>query len=93
MAIAWDDEDFPERLRQINNPPWMIYLYGRKELLDERCVAVVGARKASEYGKTVAQSVGRRIAATGAVVVSGMAGGVDSWAHRGALDQQGENLV
>ena len=90
MAIAWDDEDFPERLRQINNPPWMIYLYGRKELLDERCVAVVGARKASEYGKTAAQSVGRRIAATGAVVVRGMAGGVDSWAHRGALDQQGE---
>ena len=90
MAIAWDDEDFPERLRQINNPPWMIYLYGRKDLLDERCVAVVGARKASEYGKTVAQSVGRRIAATGAVVVSGMAGGVDSWAHRGALDQPGE---
>ena len=90
MAIAWDDEEFPERLRQINNSPWMIYLYGRKELLDERCVAVVGARKASEYGKTVAQSVGRRIAATGAVVVSGMAGGVDSWAHRGALDHQGE---
>lgn len=86
IAVAWDDEGFPERLRHINNPPWMLYFYGRTELLDERCVAVVGARKASDYGKTTAQALGRRIAGAGAIVVSGMAGGVDSWAHRGALD-------
>ncbi|MBR7147940.1 MAG: DNA-processing protein DprA, partial [Firmicutes bacterium] len=86
-ALAWDDEGFPESLRWIHHPPWMLYFYGRKELLKERCVAVVGARKASDYGKAVAQSLGHRIAATGTVVVSGMAGGVDSWAHRGALDQ------
>ncbi|MBQ6686715.1 MAG: DNA-processing protein DprA [Firmicutes bacterium] len=86
VALAWDDEAFPDCLRHIKNPPWMIYLLGRTELLDERCVAVVGARKATDYGKTAAQNLGRRIAATGTVVVSGMASGVDSWAHRGALD-------
>ena len=90
VALAWDDEDFPAALRTIKNPPWMIYISGRKELLDQTCVAVVGARKASEYGKTTAEHLGWRLAQTGTVVVSGMAGGIDTWAHRGALNYGNE---
>ena len=86
QAIAWDDEDFPESLRTINQPPWMLYVYGRKELLYEPCVSVVGARKATDYGMKIASELGYRISETGTVMVSGMASGIDAWAHRGALD-------
>lgn len=88
QAVAWDDEEFPAQLKQIDLAPWMIYVQGKSELLTRRCVAVVGARKASEYGKNTAYAMGKRLAQTGTVVVSGMAVGIDAWAHRGALDDR-----
>lgn len=86
QAIAWDDEEYPPKLKEISQPPWMLYIMGRRELLTGFCVAVVGARKASEYGKSVAYAMGKRLAQADAVVISGMALGIDAWAHRGALD-------
>lgn len=87
-AIAWDDEEFPPLLKEITNPPWMIYVAGNAQLLSRPCVAVIGARRASQYGKNVAYHMGKRLAQAGAVVVSGMAMGIDSCAHRGALDNE-----
>ena len=86
--VARSDEGFPSRLRSIHDPPPGVFVRGSAplELLERRCVGIVGARACSPYGTAVALAFGRELAAAGAVVVSGLARGVDAAAHRGALD-------
>jgi DNA processing protein len=85
--IARSAGDFPQRLRNIHDPPPGLFLRGTGPvgLLDAVSVAVVGARACSAYGTEVAALLGRELAAAGVVVVSGLARGVDAAAHRGAL--------
>ena len=75
-------------LRAIHDPPPGLFLRGAgaPELLAGPAVAIVGAASCSDYGAHVARSLARELAAAGVVVVSGLARGVDGWAHRGALD-------
>ena len=82
---------YPPLLRTIPDPPPVLWLRGDvdPELLSRPSVAIVGARACSSYGRTVARSLGRELAAAGLVVVSGMARGIDGEAHRGALDAGG----
>jgi DNA processing protein len=82
---------FPALLGAIHDPPPGLFLRGAAapELLQQPSVAVVGARSCSSYGRSVARSLGRELAAAGLVVVSGMARGIDGEAHRGALDADG----
>src|SRR3954454_12468292 len=83
--------DLPELLRQIHDPPRVLFLRGAGEadVLAGPAVAVVGARACSPYGAQVARMLGRELAAAGLVVVSGLARGVDGEAHRGALEAEG----
>ena len=85
------DAGFPALLAAIHDPPRSLYLRGAGEgsLLERPAVAIVGARACSSYGRSVARSLARDLAAAGVVVVSGMARGVDGEAHRGALDTGG----
>ena len=82
---------FPPLLRAIHDPPPGLFLRGEAdvELLTRPAVAIVGARACSAYGRQVARSLGRDLAAAGLVVVSGLARGIDSEAHRGALESNG----
>jgi DNA processing protein len=82
------DPGYPVLLGAIHDPPPGIYTRGAAgmELLGDRCVAVVGARACSSYGRAVARSLARDLAAAGLVVVSGLARGIDAEAHRGALE-------
>lgn len=75
-------------LEAIHDPPPALFLRGGEgmELLSQPAVAVIGARACSAYGRSVARSLGRELAAAGLVVVSGMARGIDGEAHRGALE-------
>ena len=86
--VARSDPRFPARLRSIHDPPPGLFVRGGASLalLDRPCIAIVGARACSPYGTAVALTLGRELAAAGAVVVSGLARGVDAAAHRGALD-------
>lgn len=86
FLLTIEDPDFPPNLREIFDPPFVIYGAGRPEVLREPSVAVVGARRPSPYGKAVAEKLARDLAASGLIVVSGMARGIDSIAHWGALD-------
>lgn len=79
------DLHYPALLRQIYGPPPVLYVRGEIEEHDHRAVAVVGTRKASPYGKLIAETLGRDLAAAGITVVSGLALGIDSAAHSGAL--------
>jgi DNA processing protein len=83
--------EFPAALTAIFDAPAGLFVRGRGELalLDRPAVAVVGARSCSAYGADVARMLGRELAAAGLVVVSGLARGVDGYAHRGALDAGG----
>jgi DNA processing protein len=82
---------FPPLLRAIYDPPRRIFLRGSAgdDVLEQRAVAVVGARACSPYGAQVARRIGRELAAAGLVVVSGLARGIDGEAHRGALESGG----
>lgn len=82
---------YPPLLRAIPDPPAVLWLRGEAppELLERPSVAIVGARACSSYGRSVARTLGRELAAAGLVVVSGMARGIDSEAHRGALEAGG----
>ena len=87
--------EFPELLREIHDPPRVLYLRGAGdvELLARPSVAIVGARACSPYGSQVGRMLGRELAAAGLVVVSGLARGVDGEAHRGALEAGGETVA
>lgn len=84
------DQGYPSRLRTLNNPPAVLYIAGgfdRFALLSGHDpTALVGARKASAYGTGVARSLARGLTSAGVTVVSGMAAGIDTAAHRGALE-------
>ena len=84
--LTLHDAAYPDRLRQIADPPLVLYVRGNLPFLDELpTVAIVGTRKASAYGIKVATRLGQEITAYGGCVVTGMALGVDGAAARGAL--------
>ena len=93
--VARSDAAFPPLLRAIHDPPPGLFLRGAAdvELLARPAVAIVGARTCSAYGRQVARSLGRELAAAGLVVVSGLARGIDAEAHRGALDGSGTTVA
>ena len=90
VRIDKDSVEYPARLREIPDPPGQLYCTGNIELLNERSIAVVGARKNTVYGKNVALMIGRRLAESGLVVTSGLALGIDGYSHEGALEEGGK---
>lgn len=87
------DEQYPELLREIAQPPWVLYVLGNVSLLNLPSLAIVGTRHPSHYGRTVARKLSSGIAKPGWVVVSGMAIGIDSEAHWGALEAEGSTVA
>ena len=89
------DAAFPPLLAAIHDPPPRLFLRGSggDALLKQPCVAVVGARSCSSYGRSVARMLARELSAAGLVVVSGMARGIDGEAHRGALEAGGRTIA
>ena len=77
--------EYPERLREIYDPPPVLWVRGAVQLLSRPSIAVVGTRHPSPYGTNVAEMLSRDLAARGLVIVSGMARGIDTCAHKGAL--------
>ena len=92
-VIELGDSNFPFLLTQISSPPKQLFFEGNLEALKPRAVAIVGSRKASEYGKWVAYSVAKRLGKAGITIVSGMAEGIDSSAHKGALDANAKTIA
>lgn len=92
--LTIDNVSYPERLQNIYAPPLVLYRRGALPDFDHTIsIAVVGSRRMSEYGAAAAYRLGYDLAATGAVVVSGMALGIDAYAHRGALDAKGKTAA
>ncbi len=86
------DPDYPANLRQIHDPPVALFVRGTFLPDDRRCVAVVGTRRVTPYGRLVSETLARDLAARGVTVVSGLAVGADAAAHRGALSAGGRTI-
>jgi DNA processing protein len=83
--LTWDEPAYPQRLREIYDPPPLLYVRGNPELLDRYSIAIVGTRRPTPYGVQLAERLAQDLAERGLVIVSGLARGVDSCAHKGAL--------
>ena len=92
-VVAYPDDEYPEQLREVALPPAVLYAVGDVALLKRPCVAIVGSRRCSAYGRWAARSLGRGLSNAGVCVVSGMAFGVDAAAHQGALDGPGGTIA
>jgi len=92
-VIVWGDPDYPRRLQEIASAPPVLYLRGTLAPGDDAAVAIVGARRATAYGETVARELAAELARRGLCIVSGLARGIDAAGHRGALDAGGRTLA
>ena len=92
-AIHLRSDEYPHRLREIYDPPSVIYVKGDLLPEDERGVAVVGTRRASPYGREMARRLAGNLAASGVSVFSGLARGIDGIAHQSALDAGGRTIA
>ena len=93
VAVGIFDEEFPPALKHIPDPPLVLFCLGNLDMPRLNCVSVVGARRCSTLGKTIAHSMGAELAELGCCVVSGLAIGVDAAAHRGALSDLAANIL
>jgi DNA processing protein len=92
-VVTLADAEYPQALLQIPDPPPLLYVKGRLDLLNQPAMAVVGSRNATPQGKMNAESFSRNLSDSGLCVVSGMALGIDAAAHRGGLDGASSSIA
>jgi len=85
--LSIESEEYPKQLKDIYDPPLKLYVLGNKELLKQKGIAIVGSRKCSEYGKEVALQISKQLSEAGINIISGLAVGIDSFAHLGNLQE------
>ena len=91
--INWNHSEYPWRLKEISDPPPVLYVKGALQPEDERAVAVVGTRGPTAYGREAASVLAADLARNGITIVSGLARGIDGIAHRAALDTGGRTIA
>lgn len=87
------DQDYPLLLRQIHDPPFLLYIKGDKTVLQNNCFGVVGTRNLSEYGKRATPHITIDLARAGFTIVSGLAAGIDTLAHKTALEASQKTIA
>ncbi|KXB97218.1 MAG: hypothetical protein AA908_07900 [Chlorobi bacterium NICIL-2] len=88
-AVTFWDEDYPALLRQIPYPPMVLYVWGALQQSDALAIAIVGTRRCTTYGRLCTERFAQEFAQAGCIVVSGLASGIDSFAHTATLDAKG----
>jgi DNA processing protein len=91
--VAWDDADYPRALLTISDPPPAFYYCGRHELLNQPSIAIVGSRNATAQGMDNAESFAAALSDAGFTIISGLALGIDTAAHRGGLSGAGRSIA
>ena len=91
--VTPEDDDYPQRLLEIYDPPPVLWVRGNASILNRAGIAVVGTRHPTPYGAGMAEMLSRDLARRGVVILSGMARGVDTCAHKGALDAGGTTIA
>lgn len=91
--LTLEDPAYPPLLKEINNPPYLLYIRGEINFEDAPMISIVGSRKYTEYGLSVAQKFARELSQAGFIIVSGMALGIDAIAHQAALEAGGKTVA
>ncbi|MBE6008331.1 MAG: DNA-protecting protein DprA [Lachnospiraceae bacterium] len=91
--ISINNPDYPELLRHIDEPPLGLYYKGTLPKKDDMCFSIIGSRLCSEYGSLVSQRFAKELVQNGFTIVSGMARGIDSMSHRGAINGGGKTIA
>lgn len=86
--ISIESNEYPEKLRNIYNPPLKLYVLGNRKILKQKGIAIVGSRNATEYGKNIALKMSKELSENGIHIISGLAIGIDTYAHIGNLKVQ-----
>jgi DNA processing protein len=92
-VLTQSDEEYPDLLKQIYDPPIVLYVKGKLTAKDKNAVAMVGSRQTTHYGLETARKLGYQLAYVGVTVVSGGARGIDTAAHQGALAAKGRTIA
>lgn len=92
-AITYKSDDYPRLLKEIDSPPLILYCKGNISLLNSDCLAVVGTRRATNYGKTACKKIVNEVATQGITIVSGLAEGIDTIAHKSTLEVKGKTIA
>lgn len=91
--ITYYDDKYPETLKNIPDPPPVLYVKGNEDILNEMGISVVGSRYCTYYGRQMSQEFSARLSEMGFTIISGMARGIDSQAHRGAISINGKTIA
>ena len=91
-TISIEDEDYPKQLKEIKNPPKVLYYRG-KFISNESCFAIVGTRMASSYGKQIALEIASDLCEAGLTIVSGLAPGIDTFSHQAVIEQEKRTIA
>lgn len=91
--ICYDHSDYPELLKEISNPPLLLYLQGNTCLLKSPQIAIIGSRSCTPYGQEKAYQFAGQLSASGFTITSGLAIGIDGLAHQGAIDKSGNTIA
>lgn len=92
-VLTIEDDFYPQNLKEIHDPPPVLYFKGNIIEKDKNSISIVGSRKATYYGKMVAENLSKDLALVGLTIISGMARGIDTAAHRGALSVNGRTIA
>ena len=93
IKITLEDNNYPEQLRKIDNPPKQLYLKGNIKLLDVPGIAIIGSRECTKYGEKMAKKFSKELSLYGLTIISGMAKGIDSFAHIGCIEGAGNTIA
>lgn len=85
--ISIKSKQYPEKLRNIYDPPQRLYILGNKEILNKKGIAIIGSRNCTEYGKSIALKFSSELIEKGYNIISGLALGIDTYAHMGCIDK------
>ncbi|MGI6066609.1 MAG: DNA-processing protein DprA [Bacillota bacterium] len=91
--VTQEDEAYPRLLKNIYDPPYLLYYQGSLPAEDDLCIALVGSRRSTPYGRHTAETIARELAEKGVWVISGLARGIDTWSHRGCLKGGGKTVA
>jgi DNA processing protein len=92
-VVTSGEENYPKRLKDIYDPPPVLYVRGEIKKEDELAISIVGSRKTSPYGRWFTEKISRELVQQGVTIVSGMARGIDSVAHQGAISEGGRTIA
>jgi len=91
--ITLNDNDYPQNLKSIYDPPPYLYVRGGSKNEDRLSVAIIGSRSATNYGRQITETISKELSSLGITIVSGMARGIDSFAHQSAIDAGGRTIA